>query len=378
MSSAPAPAAGNALTHESMWRHMRLLVDRAFVALEKDGQSTSASTSSSICSAPSRGMVLLQQPDGTMRVVNARGPKRALAAEEREEMSRTIVRRALEQDECVVWDPAAAPVDERELLMLQHRGRARRSAARRARRSRPASSTSTSAIRSCRRRTSRRVLHDRGRPVRRPPRAARARRGRIASCCARSAPSSSRAGRRPARRAARRAEHGRHPAGGRARRSRASHPSSSSASPARERRCSPTRSPRRAGGGPSCAPPWARATTRTRSPRSSSATSRGVVVGRHGQARRPRGVRERRHPHPRRDPQPAASRAADPPRLHRVRDLPPARLRGRGAQARARADHRRHERRRARGDQGAALPAGPLLPARGRHDRPAAAARAAR
>jgi DNA-binding NtrC family response regulator len=54
-----------------------------------------------------------------MRVVNARGPKRALAEEEREEMSRTIVRRALDQDECVFWDPAASQSTSSSFLMLR-------------------------------------------------------------------------------------------------------------------------------------------------------------------------------------------------------------------------------------------------------------------
>ncbi len=118
MSSDPAPATGDALTHESMWRHMRLLVDRAFVALEKEAVDECLDIVVDLLGA-SRGMVLLQQPDGTMRVVNARGPKRALAAEEREEMSRTIVRRALEQDECVVWDPAASQSTSSSFLMLR-------------------------------------------------------------------------------------------------------------------------------------------------------------------------------------------------------------------------------------------------------------------
>jgi transcriptional regulator with GAF, ATPase, and Fis domain len=117
MSSTPA-AAEDALTHESMWRHMRRLVDRAFVALEKDAVDECLEIVVDLLGA-SRGMVLLQQPDGSMLVVNARGPKRALAAEEREEMSRTIVRRALEQDECVVWDPAASQSTSSSFLMLR-------------------------------------------------------------------------------------------------------------------------------------------------------------------------------------------------------------------------------------------------------------------
>jgi transcriptional regulator with GAF, ATPase, and Fis domain len=110
MSPGPSPVDPvdiDALTHETLWRHVRRLVERAFVALEKDWAVDECLDIVVDLLGADRGMVLLREPDGTMRVVNARGHKRALAAEEREEMSRTIVRRAFEQDECVVWDPAA-------------------------------------------------------------------------------------------------------------------------------------------------------------------------------------------------------------------------------------------------------------------------------
>jgi DNA-binding NtrC family response regulator len=129
-SSAPGPAPGSspqppgsvereALTHETMWRHMRQLLDRAFVALEKDWAVDECLDIVVDLLGADRGMVLLRQSDGGMQVINARGYKRALAAEEREEMSRTIVRRALEQDECVVWDPAAAPSTSASFAMLR-------------------------------------------------------------------------------------------------------------------------------------------------------------------------------------------------------------------------------------------------------------------
>src|SRR5580704_54361 len=119
MSQAPARPPREALTHENMWRHMRRLLDRAFVALEKDLAVDECLDIVVDLLGADRGMVLLQQPDGNMRVINARGYKRALAAEEREEMSRTIVRRALEQDECVVWDPAATPATSASFAMLR-------------------------------------------------------------------------------------------------------------------------------------------------------------------------------------------------------------------------------------------------------------------
>jgi transcriptional regulator with GAF, ATPase, and Fis domain len=127
MSSSPTPRSGSqppgpereALTHETMWRHMRQLLDRAFVALQKDWAVDECLDIVVDLLGADRGMVLLRQADGGMQVINARGHKRALATEEREEMSRTIVRRALEQDECVVWDPAALPSTSASFAMLR-------------------------------------------------------------------------------------------------------------------------------------------------------------------------------------------------------------------------------------------------------------------
>jgi DNA-binding NtrC family response regulator len=124
MSEAPvAPGLEReALTHETMWRHMRRLLDRALVALEKDLAVDECLDIVVDLLGADRGMVLLRRADGSMQVVNARGQKRALAAEEREEMSRTIVRRALEQDECVVWDPAALPTTSASFALLRIAG----------------------------------------------------------------------------------------------------------------------------------------------------------------------------------------------------------------------------------------------------------------
>ncbi len=118
--SQPAPAERrDPLTHETLWRHMRLLVDRALQALEGDAVVDGCLDIVVDLLGADRGMVLLRRPDGAMRVVNARGHKRALAAEEREEMSRTIVRRALERDECVVWAPGAAPATSASFALLR-------------------------------------------------------------------------------------------------------------------------------------------------------------------------------------------------------------------------------------------------------------------
>ena len=124
MSGAPEPPAPEALarealTHESMWRHMRQLLDRAFVALERGWAVDECLDIVVDLLGADRGMVLLRLPDGKTQVVNARGHKRSLATEEREEMSRTIVRRALERDECVLWDPLAPGTESSSFAMLK-------------------------------------------------------------------------------------------------------------------------------------------------------------------------------------------------------------------------------------------------------------------
>jgi transcriptional regulator with GAF, ATPase, and Fis domain len=55
-----------------------------------------------------RGLTMLTNPDGTLRVINARGQKKGLAPVEREEISRTIIRQALDSGRCIVWDPLTA------------------------------------------------------------------------------------------------------------------------------------------------------------------------------------------------------------------------------------------------------------------------------
>jgi transcriptional regulator with GAF, ATPase, and Fis domain len=96
------------LTHETMWRHIRQLLDRALSALEKESVIDECLDIVVDLLGADRGMVFLRLADGGMQAIHARGHKRSLAPEEREEMSRTVVRQALEQDECVVWDPVAA------------------------------------------------------------------------------------------------------------------------------------------------------------------------------------------------------------------------------------------------------------------------------
>ena len=121
MGAASGPPAREALTHETMWRQLRQLLDRGSAALETEWALDECLDIVVDLLGADRGMVLLRDGDGRTQVVNARGHKRALADEEREEMSRTIVRRALERDECVVWNPRAADAtaESPSFLMLK-------------------------------------------------------------------------------------------------------------------------------------------------------------------------------------------------------------------------------------------------------------------
>ena len=157
-----------------------------------------------------------------------------------------------------------------------------------------------------------------------------------------------------------------------------SRPSSSPASRAPARRCWRRRSPRRAAGGRSCAPCSARATTSTPSPRSSSATSAarspGATTKRMGLVEFADGgtliLDEILNlpPH-------AQQLLLDFTQFGTYRPLGYERAEPKRARVR---HHRRDQRRPAGGHPRAALPRGPLLPARRGHARAPAAARAAR
>src|SRR5579883_1093461 len=96
------------VNHEVMWRYMLRLLDRVFGGM--DGESIADDCLDVLVDllGADRGLILQTMSDGGARIVNARGHKKALTAEEREEVSRSIVRRALDARECVVWDPLAA------------------------------------------------------------------------------------------------------------------------------------------------------------------------------------------------------------------------------------------------------------------------------
>jgi transcriptional regulator with GAF, ATPase, and Fis domain len=65
-----------------------------------------------------RGLVLLRSSDGGTLVVNARAKGRALSAEERAEVSRTVVQQALDEGKCITWDPLTAASTSASFVVL--------------------------------------------------------------------------------------------------------------------------------------------------------------------------------------------------------------------------------------------------------------------
>jgi transcriptional regulator with GAF, ATPase, and Fis domain len=103
---------------DTMWRTLRQLVHRVFGALEGDDAVDECLDVLVEVLGADRGMVLVRGIEGAARVVNARGNGKALSVEEREEVSRQIIRRALETGEVVVWDPLTASRASASVTML--------------------------------------------------------------------------------------------------------------------------------------------------------------------------------------------------------------------------------------------------------------------
>ncbi len=103
---------------ETMWRTMRGLVARVFGVIEGDDPLDDCLDVLVDVLGADRGMVIARTADGLTRVVHARARGKALAAEEREEVSRQIIGRAFESGEGVVWDPLTAPQASSSVTML--------------------------------------------------------------------------------------------------------------------------------------------------------------------------------------------------------------------------------------------------------------------
>jgi transcriptional regulator with GAF, ATPase, and Fis domain len=92
------------LDHETMWRAMRHLLDRVFGVLESESVLDDCLDILVDLIGADRGLVLVVDEAGTPRTINARGKGKTLGPLEREEISKTIIREALETGKCVTWD----------------------------------------------------------------------------------------------------------------------------------------------------------------------------------------------------------------------------------------------------------------------------------
>jgi transcriptional regulator with GAF, ATPase, and Fis domain len=100
--------AAAALDHEAVWRQMCRLVELVHDALEGEAPLDDCLDVVVELLDADRGLIVVSEADGSTRIVNARGQKKALVPAEREEISRTIIREALDSSRCIVWDPLTA------------------------------------------------------------------------------------------------------------------------------------------------------------------------------------------------------------------------------------------------------------------------------
>src|SRR5688500_6579392 len=97
------------LDTETMWRTMRAMLEREFSVIERDTVHDDSLDILVDVMGADRGLVLVVDQSGTPRTINARGKGKTLGPLEREEVSKTIIHRALETGECVTWDGASIP-----------------------------------------------------------------------------------------------------------------------------------------------------------------------------------------------------------------------------------------------------------------------------
>lgn len=93
------------LDYETVWRAMRQLVDRVFGALERDDVLDECLDVVVELLGADRGLVVVVAPDGSRKAIHGRRNRTDLAPVERDDISRTIVDKALASGECVVYQP---------------------------------------------------------------------------------------------------------------------------------------------------------------------------------------------------------------------------------------------------------------------------------
>ena len=91
----------------TLWRTTRELIDRIFRVLDGDAVLDDCLDIIVELVGADRGLIVAVDESGATRTVNARGKGKTLGAAEREEISKTIIRQALDSGDCVTWDLAS-------------------------------------------------------------------------------------------------------------------------------------------------------------------------------------------------------------------------------------------------------------------------------
>jgi sigma-54 specific flagellar transcriptional regulator A len=92
------------LSPETLWSSLRNLVEGLASALDRESFMNECLDLLVDLFGADRGLVLLSTSDGGSHVVNARGRGRTLSPLEREEVTKTVIRRAQETGRCVTWE----------------------------------------------------------------------------------------------------------------------------------------------------------------------------------------------------------------------------------------------------------------------------------
>jgi DNA-binding NtrC family response regulator len=104
----PAPlCTRESLDAEAMWQYLQRLLDRVYGVADSDSLIDDCLDILVELLGADRGLILQTASDGSSRVIHARAQKKTLSPDEWEEVSRTVVREALESGRCVTWDPLA-------------------------------------------------------------------------------------------------------------------------------------------------------------------------------------------------------------------------------------------------------------------------------
>src|SRR5262245_34147162 len=100
------------LDPDTMWRTMCELLDRVFGVLDREQALDDALDIIVDLLGADRGQIVTIDDGGVTRTIHARRGRKSLDPAEREEMSRTIIRRAFDTGECATWDVASLPMTQ--------------------------------------------------------------------------------------------------------------------------------------------------------------------------------------------------------------------------------------------------------------------------